>query len=143
MLPSPAVNWALTGSVAHRLQGANVTCGDVDVQTDEPGAYDVARRLAPWMVVPVELWESGAMRSHFGRASFDDLGVEVEIMGAVQKRHQGGPWSAPTDPSDHRRVVPVGSAQVPVLSLEYEADAYDAIGRPDRARLLRELLHPR
>jgi hypothetical protein len=30
--------------------------------------------------------------------------------------------------------------QVPVLSLKYEADAYDAIGRAERAKLLRDLL---
>lgn len=31
------INWALTGSVAHRLQGAAIECGDLDIQTDEPG----------------------------------------------------------------------------------------------------------
>jgi hypothetical protein len=44
-LPVDEVNWALTGSVAHRLQGADIECHDVDVQTDAPGAYDVATRL--------------------------------------------------------------------------------------------------
>ena len=140
LLPLRAVNWALTGSVAHRIQGVDVACGDVDVQTDEEAVYDVARRLDQWMVDPVVIRESETMRSHFGRAVFEDLGVDVEIMGAVQKRRSGGPWSAPTDPAVHRRVVSVGPMQVPVLSLKYEADAYEAIGRAERAKLLRDLL---
>jgi hypothetical protein len=92
------------------------------------------------MVDPVVIRESETMRSHFGPPVFEDLGVDVEIMGAVQKRHAGGPWSAATDPAVHRLFVSVGPIRVPVLSLVYEADAYDAIGRADRANLLRDLL---
>jgi hypothetical protein len=113
-------------------------CGDVDVQTDERAAYEVARRLDRWMVDPVVIWQSETMRSHFGRAVFEDLGVDVEIMGAVQKRHSGGPWSAATDPAAHRHVVSVGPVRLPVLSRVYEADAYDVIGRAERAKLLRD-----
>jgi hypothetical protein len=57
------------------------------------------------MVDPVVIWQSETMRSHFGRAVFEDLGVDVESMGAVQNRHPGGPWSAATDPAVHRHVV--------------------------------------
>lgn len=138
-LPFDEVNWALTGSVAHRLQGADIGCHDVDVQTDEPGAYEIASRLHRWVVESVELRSSARMRSHFGRLRFDDLQVDVDVMGAVQKRTMNGPWSEPTNPSDHRVYVSAGSVDVPVLSLRYEADAYEAIGRPDRARLLRDL----
>jgi hypothetical protein len=138
-LPFDEVNWALTGSVAHRLHGADIVCHDVDVQTDAPGAYDIATRLRQWVVDPVELRSSARMRSHFGRLRFDDLQVDVEVMGAVQKRTMNGPWTEPTNPSDHRVYVSTGSVDVPVLSLRYEADAYDAIGRPERARLLRDL----
>ena len=60
-------------------------------------------------------------------------------MGAAQKRTMNGPWTEPTNPSDHRVYVSTGSVDVPVLSLRYEVDAYDAIGRPERARLRRDL----
>jgi hypothetical protein len=59
------------------------------------------------------------MRSHFGRLRFNDLQVDVEVMGAVQKRTVHGPWTEPTDPSDHRVSVSAGSIEVPVLSLRY------------------------
>jgi hypothetical protein len=138
-LPVDEVNWALTGSVAHRLQGADIECHDVDVQTDAPGAYDVATRLHRWVIEPVELRSSAKMRSHLGRLRFDDLQVDVEVMGAVQRRARHGSWTEPTNPSDHRVSAFTGSLEVPVLSLRHEAEAYDAIGRPDRAQLLRHL----
>jgi hypothetical protein len=138
-LPVDEVNWALTGSVAHRLQGADIEYHDVDVQTDPAGAYDVSTRLHRWVVEPVELRSSAKMRSHFGRLRFDDLQIDVEVMGAVQRRTRDGSWTEPTNPSDHRVYASSGSVEVPVLSLTYEAEAYDAIGRPGRAQLLRQL----
>ncbi len=134
------MNWALTGSAGHALQGVPVEVHDIDVQTDESGAYAVAAALADDVVEPVRIVESGMMRSHFGR--FRLHRVVVEVMGAVQTRTPGSEWLAPTDPSDHRILVPLGDQgpQVPVLSLRYEADAYDRIGRGARARLLRQHL---
>jgi hypothetical protein len=61
-LPFDEVNWALTGSVAHRLHGADIVCHDVDVQTDAPGAYDIATGLRQWVVDPVELSSFGPRR---------------------------------------------------------------------------------
>ena len=138
-LPLQEVNWALTGSVGHRLQGVEVDCHDIDVQTDEAGAYEVARRLAPWVVEPVALRASPRLESHFGRLHFQDLDVDVEVMGALRTHLPGGVWTPPTDPADHRLLVPLGPRRVPVLSLQYEAGAYERLGRHDRARLLRRV----
>ena len=140
LLPLAEVNWALTGSVAHRLQGANLKCRDVDIQADALGAYEIAARLATWVLEPVGLRVSAQIRSRFGRLRFEDLDVDLEVMGAVQKLPPAGSWTVPTDPSEHRVLVPSGPALVPVLSLAYEAEAYEWIGRLDRARLLRSLL---
>jgi hypothetical protein len=139
LLPLEEVNWALTGSVAHRLHGVNLECRDVDVQTDDGGAYDIAARLAEWVVEPVALRTSAQLQSHFGRIRFEDLGVDVDVMGSVRKLTAEGLWSAPTDPADHRILIPVGSRRVPVLSLEYEAEAYESLGLRARAGSLRSL----
>lgn len=138
-LPAKDINWALTGSVAHFLQGAHVVCHDVDVQTDADGAYEVAARLDRWAVEPVEYRSSEKMRSHFGRFRFHDLRIDVEVMGALQKRTASGDWTEPADPAEHRLFVAAAGVEVPVLSLSYEAEAYELIGRPDRAELLRHL----
>ncbi|MCA1694719.1 MAG: hypothetical protein LC749_08315, partial [Actinobacteria bacterium] len=133
LLPVTEVNWALTGSVAHRLQGANLGCRDIDVQTDQAGAYDVATRLQKWVVEPVALRTSARVQSHFGQLRFEDLGLDVEVMGALQKLTVDGVWDVPTDPAEHRVFVVMGPKRVPVLSLDYEAEAYDLLGRHDRA----------
>jgi hypothetical protein len=80
------------------------------------------------------------MKSMFGILRVDD--VPVEIMGSVQKRPRPvDPWGPATDPREHAVLVDRYGLQVPVLSVAYEASAYDAIGRHDRAVLLRAALH--
>lgn len=138
LLPLVEVNWALTGSMGHLLQGAPVQPHDIDVQTDEAGALKAAELLAPYLIAPLRRRESERMRSLFGAFVVD--GVAVELMGAVQKRLADGSWGPPTDPAEHRRLVHVESLVVPVLSLQYEAAAYASIGRHDRASLLRRTL---
>ncbi len=135
-LPLAEVNWALTGSTAHALQGVPVEAHDVDIQTDERGAWQVAERFTDAVTtMPVRWSEAARIRSFFGR--FVLHGIEVEIMGAASTRDAGGQWLPPTDPAHHRLLVPMGELLVPVLDLGYEAAAYDRLGRPDRAALLR------
>jgi hypothetical protein len=140
LFPLDRVSWALTGSAGHALQGVPVEVHDIDVQTDEPGAYAVASVLAVDTLEPVRIVESDVMKSHLGR--FRLHGVVVEVMGAVQTRTTGSEWLPPTNPADHRVLVPLGDegVQVPVLSLRYEAEAYDRLGRAARVQLLRRHL---
>jgi hypothetical protein len=137
-LPLASCNWALTGSVSHRLQGVDVPCHDVDIQTDEAGAYEVARVFATTVVEPVHDRVSTLVRSHYGRLRFDDLGLDLEIMGALQRR-AAGDWQPPIDPAVHRRLLVTDDGVIPVLDLAYEATAYAELDRPERARLLREV----
>ncbi|MGH9012647.1 MAG: nucleotidyltransferase domain-containing protein [Acidimicrobiia bacterium] len=85
---------------------------------------------------------SSNIKSHFGRLRFGDLGVDLEVMGAVQTLTPDGTWTPPTDPAQHRRLVNLDDAQVPVLSLSYEADAYARLGRADRAEHLPAIAGP-
>jgi hypothetical protein len=138
-LPFPQVNWALTGSLGQYLQGVRGEVHDVDVQTDEAGAWFANDALREFACVDVYSRTSPLMLSLFGM--FEVEGVHVEIMGAVRKRARpGDPWGAATDPREHCRLVTVDGYTVPVLSLEYEVEAYQAIGRQERANLLRKAL---
>jgi hypothetical protein len=138
-LPLDRVNWALTGSVGHRLQGVDVAVHDLDVQTDEAGAWQAARAMSEYVVKPVKERESERIKSIFGVLRVDD--VTVELMGRLQKRPgPDAPWGPATDPHDHVVLVNRYGLQIPVLSLAYEAGAYDAMGRHDRAALLRAAL---
>ena len=61
-------------------------------------------------------------------------------MGDVEKRLVDGSWAPPPELSRHRRFVMVAALQVPVMSLAYEAEAYELLGRPERAALIRTVL---
>lgn len=130
------VTWALTGSTSFALQGVPLTPNDVDVQTTEDGAYEIERRFASQVVEPVSFDESASIRSHFG--ALEQNGLRVEIMGDVRKRRADGTWEPPIELASHREFVTVDGVRVPILSLEYEADAYETLGRTERAALLRE-----
>jgi hypothetical protein len=95
-----------------------------------------AAALRAYCVTEPRRVESESMRSLLGRYLID--GIDVELIGAVQKRSTDGrAWGSPTDPADHRCVVRLGDLALPVLDLEYEAGAYAQLGRHDRAELLR------
>jgi len=119
------VPWVITGSLGFALQGLDCEPHDVDLQTDEAGAYAIERALAEYMVTPVRFRESGRIRSHFGTASVH--GIAVEIIGDIQKLTPDGRWTAPPDLAQHRRWVHMAGMELPVLSLEYEYEAYRAI----------------
>jgi hypothetical protein len=133
----PAV-WVVTGSLGMALQGVPVEVHDIDIQTDREGACEIERRLAEFVVRPVGYAESERIRSYLGRLEID--GLQVEVMGDIQKRLEDGNWEEPVQVEPHRRWVEVEGMRVPVLSLEYEAQAYLRLGRYDRARMLRDWL---
>ncbi len=134
-LPGPQVNWALTGSLSFALQGMPLTPADIDIQTDQAGAYEIECRLAAYVVSPVYLRETARLRSYFARLQIDH--VTIEVIGALQKRAPGGQWEPPPDLNAIRRRVPLRGRQIPVLDLAYEAEAYARMGRLERAVALR------
>jgi hypothetical protein len=138
-LSDAPIDWALTGSTSFALQGVPVEPNDVDVQTTESGAYEIERRFEDHVTEPVSFQSSEGIRSHFGGLSVDS--VPVEIMGAVQKRRADGTWEPPVDIDTHRQFVPFRGGQVPVLSLDYEARAYEQLGRSERAQQLRDYIN--
>jgi Aminoglycoside-2''-adenylyltransferase len=135
-LPLYQINWALTGSTAQALQNVPVQPHDIDVQTDEISVWRAADLLVAHCVTPPRWTESEQMCSLLGKYSIQ--GVEVELIGALQKRQRDRSWEPPTNPAEHRRLVWLEDFQVPVLTLQYEAAAYADLGRYERAELLRK-----
>ncbi|WP_435118242.1 nucleotidyltransferase domain-containing protein [Halolamina sp. C58] len=128
------VPWALTGSASFALQGVPVEPDDIDVQTTAAGAYAIEEAFADRVLDPVSHSATERIASHFGAVELH--GLRVEIMGAVQKRRPDGTWEPPVEIEPHRAFVDLDGRSVPVLSLEYEADAYERLGRHERAELL-------
>ena len=133
-LEGRSVVWALTGSTSFALQGVPLTPNDVDVQTTEDGAYAIEEAFSERVVEPVSFSESEMIRSHFGVVELN--GIRIEILGAVQKRQPDGRWEPPVDVTDHRSFVGIEGVSIPVLTLQYEASAYEQLGRSERAAIL-------
>jgi hypothetical protein len=132
------VDWAVTGSLGMVLQGMDLPINDIDIQTDEDGAYEVERRLAQYVVVPVLYKASERMRSRLGKLNVE--GIQVEILGGIQKRLQDGEWEPPVQVAQHRLWVEVDGLSIPVLTLEYEYQAYKLMGRDEKAAKIRQWL---
>jgi hypothetical protein len=136
------IDWAVTGSLGMVLQGMDLPVHDIDIQTDEDGAYEIERRLAKFVLKPVLYKASERMRSRFGTLRID--GIQVEIMGGIQKRFPSGEWEQPVQVPLHRHWIDLSGLSIPVLSLKYEYEAYRLMGREEKAALIRAWLdqHP-
>lgn len=137
-LRESGVTWALTGSMGFALQGVPVEAHDIDIQTDEDGAYQIEQLFANEVIRPVRFVSSDRIRSHLGALEID--GVEVEVMGALQKKLEDGSWEPTVEVDRYTEIVDFDGLRVPVLSVLYECEAYERLGRTDRAQLLREWL---
>ncbi len=141
-LKDSSINWAVTGSLGFALQNVPAaTPHDIDLQTDEAGAYEIERLLSEHVTRNVAFSSAENIRSHFGALTID--GIKVEIMGDISKRLEDSTWERPVDLERYKQFVEVEGMQVPVLSLEYEYQAYLKLGRLEKAQMLRKVLQDR
>jgi hypothetical protein len=134
-LKDSTFDWAVTGSLGMALQGAPVDVHDIDLQTDRNGAYEIERAFNEYVVRAVSYCPSERIHSHLGRLEID--GIQVEIMGAIQKLLPDGAWEEPVQVEAYRRWVETDDLLVPVLDLDYEYQAYIKLGRTEKAEALR------
>jgi len=132
------INWVATGSLSFALQGVPVSPNDIDIQTDEVGAYEIERCFSGFVAREVKFSAAEKIRSHFGALVIN--GIKVEIMGDIQKRLADGTWEEPVDLERYKRFVEVEGMHIPVLPLEYEYQAYIKLGRAEKAQMLKQVL---
>jgi hypothetical protein len=137
-LETSGVNWVVTGSLGMALQGMDIAVHDMDIQTDKAGAYEIEWRLSEYAVKPVRYTASDRMRSYLGLLELD--GVQVEVMGDIQKRLGDQTWEEPVRVERYKQWVDIDGLRIPVLSLDYEYEAYRAMGRSEKAEMLRKWL---
>ena len=137
-LNTDEVIWAVTGSLGLTLQGMDVEIHDIDIQADKLGAYEIERLFSRYVVRSIEFSSSDKIRSYFGELNID--GVKVEIMGDIQKRLPDGSWEEPVNLRDKRLFIDYNGLSIPVISLEYEREAYHRLGRTETAEQIRRYL---
>ncbi len=137
-LSGQLISWAVTGSLSFALHGVDLAVHDIDLQTNREGVYQIQALLSNYVIKPVAFSSTGRIQSHLGRLEIE--GVKVEIMGDFQKRLEDGSWEPPVNVEDHKVIVIWEGREVPVLSLEYEIQAYRALGREEKARFVEQWL---
>jgi hypothetical protein len=136
-VPPNEFQWALTGSASLRLQGVDLAVHDIDIQTDGNSVYLIEQRLVEYMKTAVRAWDSPGMRSLDGKAEMD--GIQIELLANVTHKMADGNWSSYTD---FKRLIWLDwhGRRVAVFPLEDEANAYEAMGRTEKAALIRETI---
>jgi hypothetical protein len=138
LIPPEEYNWALTGSAGLRLQGVDIPVNDIDIQTDGESVYAIEKCLSSYMMETIHPWESEQTFSLYGKAKINNL--KVELLGDIKHREQGGSWEKSIDISSSRIWINWSNLKVPVIPLEFEAQAYSKMGRTERASLIREAI---
>jgi hypothetical protein len=134
-LSEQQLNWVVTGSLGLALQGMDIIVHDIDLQSDENGAYAIAGLLSEYVLKPVQYLASERIRSHLGLLEIE--GVKVDIMGDVQKLLKTQVWEEPVKVEHYKHWIDFNGLQVPVLSLEYEYQAYLKLGRIKKAEKIK------
>jgi hypothetical protein len=133
-LKDTSINWVVTGSLSFALQGVPITPNDIDLQSDKTGAYTIEQHFSEFVVRKVAFLPSEKICSYFGVLTID--GINVEIMGDLQKRKANGEWEEPVDLALYKHTVVFDGMHIPVLTLEYEYYAYMKLERFERAQML-------
>lgn len=136
-IPPDEMPWALNGSAGLRLQGVDLAVHDLDLQTDEQHIYAIEERLVEFVRTPVHTWETPHMHSLDGRVEIE--GIEVELLANITHLLPDGTWSSFTDFS-RLRLLDWHGQSVPTFPLEDEAEAYQSMGRIEKAALIRETI---
>ena len=126
--------WAVTGSTNLALREVPVEPSDIDLMTDEAGAYEVEARFEERITQPVTPSKSVEkhIASHFGALAVE--GVTVELMGGVEHLVDGE-W-VPAAPVTDREFLAVEGLEVPAMPIEAEHEGYRELGRDERVRLI-------
>ena len=130
------VVWAITGSLGFALHGMELEVNDIDLQTDVSGAYEIETVFKEQVVRRVKFSVSDKIASHWGELNV--AGMKIKIMGALQKKRPDGTWESPVEVKTYREFVSVQGMKLPVLSLEYEEQAYRKLGRIEQANKINE-----
>jgi hypothetical protein len=72
-LESKNIIWAITGSLSMSLQGVPVIPNDIDIQTDEKGAYEIQELFKDYITKPVTFCGDTSIKSHFGSITIFDV----------------------------------------------------------------------
>jgi predicted nucleotidyltransferase len=129
------VRWTIMGSVSLALQGIDTDLDDVDLLTDEHGAFKISALLKEFEVKPVSFSRTDPFESFYG--IYDIEGTKVDVMGDLRVRLHGT-WVSLSDRLKSPSFVQIDTMNIPVSSLHDQLLFYEKLGREkDRERILK------
>lgn len=130
--------WVIGGSLALKLVGLEVEPKDIDLFTNEEGAYEVEKLLAEYLVKNVSLSSKDNIRSHYGILNIH--GIEVEIIGHIEFKDERNIWEAGRKLEGVINIHEFEGMKIPLMKIESQLKGYTKIGRKDKIRLIEEWL---
>jgi len=136
-LEGRGVRWVVGGSLSLALQGVDVQPEDIDLITDEEGAYRIQEILSDFLVRPVRYSSTGAFSSHYG--IFEVEGVRIEVMGGLRVHAKGRAVDL-TERLDRPVYVKIGDLTVPLSRLDDHLESYRLLDRPKDREKIQKIL---
>jgi SAM-dependent methyltransferase len=142
ILEATGASWAVGGSCGLALHGVRVEPHDIDLITDQDGAYRIGMALREVALEkqPVQWSDSQFIRSHRGLYQLED--VQIDVVGGGEFR-EGEVWLAAW-PLNERKTdllhIPGSELAVRAFTLENELIAYRQMQREAKVRLIEERL---
>lgn len=129
------IRWAVMASTSLALQGVDITPNDVDILTDEHGAFKIGSLLKDYEVKPVSFGRTNLFESFYGIFNID--GTKVEVMGDL-KELLSGTWVSISGRLKSPILIRLDTLTIPVTSLHDELISYEKLGREkDKECILR------
>ena len=130
--------WVIGGSLALRLVGLDVKPRDIDLFTDEKGAYEIEKLLAEYLVRNVSLSSKDNIRSHYGILNIH--GIEVEIIGHIEFKDERNVWEVGRNLVDVISIFEFEGMKIPLMKIESQLRGYRNIARKEKVMLIEEWL---
>ncbi|MBU4501844.1 MAG: hypothetical protein KKA79_04575 [Nanoarchaeota archaeon] len=112
------------GGTNLEIQGVGVKANDIDILTDEKGAYEIGKALKEYETEPVGYTEKTNFPCHRGEFMIDD--IEIEVIGEQN--------------DENIIIIDMGSFEIPCRTLESEYKSYIRLGREEKAKLIKKKL---
>ncbi|NHI89793.1 MAG: hypothetical protein EAX87_09735 [Candidatus Thorarchaeota archaeon] len=114
------------GSASLALQGVDITPNDIDILTDEYGAFKIGVLLKEFEIKPVSFSQTDLFESFYG--IYDIEGTKVDVMGDFRVRLEGT-WVSLSDRLESPSLVQINAMNIPVSSMHDQLLFYEKLGR--------------
>ena len=114
------------GSASLALQGVDITPNDIDILTDEYGAFKIGALLKEFEIKPVIFSRTDLFESFYG--IYDIEGAKIDVMGDFRVRLEGT-WVSLSDRLESPSLVQINAMNIPVSSMHDQLLFYEKLGR--------------